>query len=189
MRKVPSFFLSPTHGRDFIRNVVGSLVPSSVGKMASAASAAGAPAQIAAELPQAQAAAAAAAGSSAVRFVAVPGSGLEEAFPRLRNLSSGSGTALSPNGGRPKTFISAAADLSLGTESPSVSGTLVADANGGGVRAATASTSTQAPELKLSDWVSARSRRGDEFRTFTCCSVYSEPYKVVAVVAPADCVD
>lgn len=130
--------------------------------MISPASAGAPPAQAAAAVVPAQetAAEAAAAGSSAVRFVAVPGSALEEAFPRPDSLSSAVGdTASAPNGGRPKTFISAAADVSLSTESPSLSGsTLVADGDGGGVRAKTTSTSTQAPELKLSDWASARSR-------------------------------
>lgn len=98
------------------------------------------------------------AAAGAVRFVAVPGSGLEEVFPRLDNLNTANGKALPPNG-RPKTFISAAADVSFSTESPSLSGSaLVADGDGGGARARTASASTQAPELRLSDWVSARSR-------------------------------
>lgn len=125
--------------------------------MTKTSSAAPAPAQAAVVLPEATADDAAAAGSSAVRFVAVPGSGMEDAFPRPESLGTVSGTALPLGGGRPKTFISAAADASLSTESPSMSAcTLVAD--GGGLRATTASTSTQAPELKLSDWVSTRNR-------------------------------
>lgn len=121
------------------------------------AAAAVAPAQAGAAAAAA-AAAVAVSCSSAVRFVAVPGSGLEEAFPRPDSHKSVDGTALPPNG-PPKTFISAAADVSLSTESPSLSGiTLGADGDGDGVRARTTSTSTQAPELKMTDWISTRSR-------------------------------
>ena len=110
-----------------------------------------------ANAPTAEAAAvAAAAASSGVRFVAVPGSGMEDAFPRPETRSTLGGAAFTPKGGCPKTFVSAATDASLSTESPSMSAITAADF--GGVRSKTASTSTQAPELKLSDWVSARSR-------------------------------
>ena len=108
-----------------------------------------------ANAPAEATAVAAASASSGVRFVAAPGSGMEDAFPRPETRSTLGGAAFTPKGGCPKTFVSAATDASLSTESPSMS---AITADGGGVRAKTASTSTQAPELKLSDWVSARSR-------------------------------
>ncbi|CAM9497537.1 unnamed protein product [Ectocarpus fasciculatus] len=84
--------------------------------------------------------------SGGVRFVAVPGSGLEETFPRPGVKTVG-GTAL-PASARPSTL------------SPPLTGNVVGVWEDGGVaRATTAAASTQAPELKVSDWVNARRSR------------------------------
>ncbi|CAB1115524.1 unnamed protein product [Ectocarpus sp. CCAP 1310/34] len=77
-----------------------------------------------------------------VRFVAVPGSGLEETFPRPGVKTVG-GTAL-PASASPSTLSPLLASNFGGVE------------DGGVARATTAAASTQAPELKMSDWVNAR---------------------------------
>lgn len=101
-----------------------------------------------------------AAGAASVRFVAAPGSGLDEVFPPRSGIVAVPGKAVSPNICA-KTFISAPADSSLST-SPSFSGR---DDEGAGSacidgrgQVSTASASTQAPELKQSDWACARNR-------------------------------
>lgn len=101
------------------------------------------------------------AGGASVRFVAAPGSGLDEVFPPRQGTVAVPGKVVTPNVGA-KTFISAPADLSLSTASPSFSGRddegVSAACIGGRGQASTASASTQAPELKLSDWASTRNR-------------------------------
>ncbi|CAM9477034.1 unnamed protein product, partial [Ectocarpus sp. 12 AP-2014] len=83
--------------------------------------------------------------SGGVRFVAVPGSGLEETFPRPGVKTVGS-TALP-------------ASTSPSTLSPLLVSNLCGVEDGGVARATTAAASTQAPELRMSDWVNARRRR------------------------------
>ncbi|CAM9429661.1 unnamed protein product, partial [Ectocarpus sp. 13 AM-2016] len=83
--------------------------------------------------------------SGGVRFVAVPGSGLEETFPRPGVKTVGS-TAL-PASASPSTL------------SPPLASNFVGVQDGGVARATTAAASTQATELKMSDWVNARRRR------------------------------
>ena len=116
--------------------------------------------------PSAAAAAArgvSAAGVASVRFVAAPGSGLDGVFPPRPVHTDAQGMTMSSNDYR-KTFISAAADLSLSTATPSVARRHFDDegdqgaCGGGRVQASTVSASTQAPELKLSDWANFGNR-------------------------------
>lgn len=116
--------------------------------------------------------------SSRLRFVAVPGSGMEEVFPRPGHASAVNTAALTSRS-RPKTFVSTPADLSLSTlssspsqstfaagggrwreDQPAVEGAGGNVGSGGVVRATTASASTQIPNLKVSDWINPRSRWG-----------------------------
>jgi len=102
-----------------------------------------------------------AAGAASVRFVAAPGSGLDEVFPSRRD-NVGLPSSGRPPNGYPATSIPAAADLSLSTGSPSFPGRDDDGASSACIgdrgQASTASASTQAPELKLSDWANARNR-------------------------------
>ncbi|CAM9851089.1 unnamed protein product [Scytosiphon promiscuus] len=82
-----------------------------------------------------------------VRFVARLGSGLEEAFPRPA-------TGKAPDSAAVPSTASSNACIS----DPCISADSRKDISGTRTRVTTASTSTQAPDVKLSDWVRTRSR-------------------------------
>lgn len=115
--------------------------------------------------------------SSGVRFVAVPGSGMEAVFPRPGHANTVDTPAALASDARPKASASTPADRSWSTLSSSLTGSTLpagggqweeeqnavegassAVGTGGVVRAATASASTQVPDLELSEWINPRSR-------------------------------
>lgn len=109
--------------------------------------------------------------SGGVRFVAVRGSGLEETFPRPGVKTVG-GTAL-PASASPSTLSSPLTGNIGGVWE-----------DGGVARATTAAASTQAPELKMSDWVNARRRCGNVLKPlYTSSPYFLVLYNTVNVLA------